>query len=57
MKSNNDINITVKTKALELAAVIYYGWGRGLQLAPALHPSKFQKKPTVLLVGLELDAL
>lgn len=36
-KSNNDINITVNTKAPELAAIVYYGKGIGLRLSPALH--------------------
>lgn len=56
-KSNNDINITVNTKAPELAAVVYYGRGSGLQLAPALHPSKVSKKTTALFIELDLDAL
>lgn len=56
-KSNNDINITVNTKALELAAITYYGKGRGFRLSPALHPSKVSKQTIALLVELELDAL
>lgn len=57
-KSNNNINITVNTKAPALAEITYYRRGRGLlTVCPALKPSKASQKTTSLLVGLGLDTL
>jgi hypothetical protein len=57
-KANNDINITVNTKAPELAAIIFYGRGRELLTGYiTLKPSKASRKTATLLIGLELVTL